>query len=149
MLRIGEPVSPTRFQFCKAFFPFSHTSTELSSRFFIRKTQHKFSTKQERLSSVAVFNYPINQTTAFFSSSLSSTSFTNVWSFFSCRGLVFQKRLHAYQSDAFSKSFGLSSISCWPCFVFLSSNTFVIRGCCIWCLSFFLAFICSGDSLFH
>ena len=32
--------------------------------------------------------------------------------------------------------------------MFRSSVTFVIRGCCIPCLSFFLACICSGDSCF-
>ena len=50
-------------------------------------------------------------TTAFFSSSLSSKSFTNVRSFFTCSGTISQYKLHAYQTTAFYKSFGLSSIS--------------------------------------
>ena len=57
--------------------------------------------------------------TAAFSSSLSSKSFTNVWSFCKCMGTSFRNRIHKCQFEPLSKFFDRSFITFCFCFVFL------------------------------
>ena len=151
LLHIGKPISPSQFQVRKAICPFSHTFTELSFlRFFICRTQHRVYTKQRGFYSLAVFIYQINQVVFGYNSfsliELVIKSLINVWSLLTCMGTLAQYRLHAYQSEPFSKSFKLSSISGSLCFVFLSSNTFVIRGCSFPRISLLRVFILSDTS---
>ena len=125
--------------------------TALSLRFCLRKTQHEVYTKQQRLISLAVFEYQINQVVFWIQQILSHRAChpSLYQTFGGLSHLVIQYPHRGSTLTNLTHSPNLlvpSSINPWFCFVF-HVKILDIRGCSIPCFSFFLTFICSDELL--